>query len=502
MQALVIRADASAMIGTGHVMRCLALAQAWQDAGGRAIFAMGIEVPALADRLISEGMEVFHLSAEPGSSDDARQTANLATDVGSDWVVVDGYHFGADFQRMIKESDLSLLFIDDQGHADHYYADIVLNQNLHANEDLYRSREPYTKLLLGTRYVLLRREFWLWRGWERETPKVAHKVLVTLGGSDPDNVTLKVVRALQQIGQFDVVAIIGGSNSHYNEILSAVGVNRSIRLEKNVKNMPELIANADLAVSSAGVTSWEMAFLGLPSIVLILAENQVDVAEQLASARIAISLGWHNHLSPTSIIKEVCSLALDVHTRASMSELGRQTVDGYGANRVLADLLERTIYLRKVCEKDREQIYEWANDPDSRDASFSSAPLSWNEHVSWFERKIRDPETVFYIAYDVKNQPLGVVRFDLDDRDATINLNLGNNARGRGLASLIVDKSIKELSGERHIFKVNAFIKHSNIRSIRTFEKSGFSFVGYETVKGDRALHYIFQCSDKAEEEA
>ncbi|NYT10684.1 MAG: UDP-2,4-diacetamido-2,4,6-trideoxy-beta-L-altropyranose hydrolase, partial [Methanosarcinales archaeon] len=236
-RTLVIRADASTRIGTGHVMRCLALAQAWQDSGRRAVFAMGMGSPVLVDRLTFEGMEVFHLSAEPGSTEDAEQTADLAQSMGSDWVVVDGYHFGSDYQRIIKESGLRLLFIDDNGHVCHYYADIVLNQNLHANEDLYRNREPYTKLLLGTQYVLLRREFWPWRSWKRDIPEVARKLLVTLGGSDPDNVTLKVIQVLQQIEQLETVVVIGGSNLHYEELSSALESNGSTDLKKDVKNM-------------------------------------------------------------------------------------------------------------------------------------------------------------------------------------------------------------------------------------------------------------------------
>lgn len=501
-RTLLIRADAGSKIGTGHVMRCLALAQAWQDSGGRAVFAMGRGSPALIDRLISEGMEVFHLSADPGSPDDARKTAYLAHDVDSDWVVVDGYHFGSNYQMVIKRFDLRLLFIDDDGHADYYYADIVLNQNLHANEDLYKNREPHTKLLLGTQYMLLRREFWSWRGWNRETPKVARKVLITLGGSDPDNVTIKIVRALQQIGKLEIVVIIGGNNSHYEKILSVVDGNRSVCLKKNVKNMPKLLAWADLAVSSAGVTAWEIAFMGLPSLVLILAENQVKVAEKLASSKIAMNLGWHNLLSPVNIIQEVCSLAFDTDARASMSEFGRQIIDGFGVSRVLAELLKRTIWLRTVCESDREQIYEWANDPDSREASFSTDPIPWKEHALWFESKIQDTEkTVFYVAHDVQNQPLGTIRFDLDGRDATINLNLVKSVRGQGLASLIINEAVKKLFIKRNVFRVNAFIKPHNIKSIRAFEKSGFTFFGHKTVKEGKALNYTLLRKDNTGDE-
>jgi len=279
--SLLLRADASETIGTGHVMRCLALAQAWQDTGGRVVFLMATEAPAVEARLQSEGMEVIHLPVQPGSRDDAIQTADLARRVGADWVVVDGYHFGADYQRTIRGLGLHLLFIDDHGHADHYSADLVLNQNIHAHEGIYKNREPYTRLLLGTRYVLLRREFLKWRGWKREIPEVARKVLVTMGGSDPDNVTLKVIQALQQVDVdgLETIVVVGGGNPHYEELQSSVQESRfPVLLESNVTNMPELMAWADVAVSAGGSTSWELAFMGVPALVLILANNQRSIA--------------------------------------------------------------------------------------------------------------------------------------------------------------------------------------------------------------------------------
>ena len=125
-------------------------------------FVIGMKTLALIDRLVSEGIDVINIFEKPGSMDDAKHTAYIAADSGSEWVVVDGYYFGSDYQKKIKEYGLHLLFIDDNGHADHYYADLVLNQNLHATEKLYRNREPNTKLLLGPKYVLLRQEL-AWR---------------------------------------------------------------------------------------------------------------------------------------------------------------------------------------------------------------------------------------------------------------------------------------------------------------------------------------------------
>ena len=149
MADLVLRTEASVAIGTGHVMRCLALAQAWGDAGGRVIFAMARTTPAVEERLRNEGFEVARVDTQVGSIADAEETADLAQKRGASWVVVDGYEFGAEYQASLKSRRMKVLFIDDNGHAGRYSADLVLNQNIHASEELYRSRETSTKLLLG-----------------------------------------------------------------------------------------------------------------------------------------------------------------------------------------------------------------------------------------------------------------------------------------------------------------------------------------------------------------
>lgn len=345
-KTLLIRADASAHIGTGHMMRCLALAQAWQDAGGHAIFAMAMQAPAPETRLGEEGMETVHLATQPGSADDAGQTVDLARRAGALTVVVDGYHFDAEYQRIIKDAGLRLLFIDDYGHADYYWADLVLNQNIHAHAGLYANRASYTQLLLGTRYVLLRREFLKWREWEREIPDVARKVLVTLGGGDPDNVTLKVIHALQQaqIDGLEAVVVVGGNNPHHEALKSAVRDSQvPIRLKSNVANMPELIAWSDVAISAGGSTCWELAFMGLPNLVLVLAENQRPIAEGLDDAKVAINLGWHTSVSTSEITQAMVQLSKDSVTRSDMAQHGRELVNGGGSSRVITAMIGSSV---------------------------------------------------------------------------------------------------------------------------------------------------------------
>ena len=344
----MVRADANAQIGIGHVMLCLALAQAWQGTGGQVLFVLAMEAPALEARLKSEGIEVTCLSVRTGKPDDAIQTADLARQMEAAWTVLDGYHFGADYQRIIKESGLRLLAIDDNGHADHYYADVVLNQNIHAHKHLYRNREPYTQLLLGTDYVLLRREFLRWRGWKRQLPEVGRRVLVTLGGGDPDNVTLKVIRALQQIDvdSLEAVVVVGGSNPHYGELRDAVQDSKlAIRVEKCATDMPPLMAWADIAVSAGGSTCWELAFMGVPSAILVLARNQERVVQMLAQRDSFLSLGQAPDARVESIAQVLTTLALDRQMRQTLEGNGRLLVDGLGASRVAESLTK--IWFRK-----------------------------------------------------------------------------------------------------------------------------------------------------------
>lgn len=338
---LTIRADASVQIGTGHVMRCLALAQAWQEHGGQTTFILANKSSALEDLLLLEGMQVVYSSVEVGSPEDAKQTVDFARRFNAEWAVVDGYQFGAEYQKIIKNSGLNLLFIDDYGHADHYYADLVLNQNISANIDLYPSREIYTKLLLGTQYILLRREFWQWQGWQRETKAISRKLLVTFGGSDPDNVTLKVIQALQQVNidDLEVIVVVGASNPHHEILQKEIAdSNLIISLKQNVHNMPELMAWADIAIAAGGSTSWELAFMGLPSLVISLADNQIAIAEKLNIHQIIDYLGWHEQIQIKQISQAVQEFIGDRAKREQMTIRGKKLVDGKGGQRAIADM--------------------------------------------------------------------------------------------------------------------------------------------------------------------
>lgn len=345
---LLIRADASVSIGTGHIMRMIALGQAWQAQGGEVHFLCAEITPALEQRLASEGFHLLRIHATLGSPEDLSETMHLISetlqaDRQNARVVLDGYHFGSDYQLGIKAAGFKLLVVDDYGHADFYHADWVLNQNISAREELYAKRSPATKLLLGPKFAMLRKEFLAYKGWQREIAPVAKKILVTLGGSDPDNVTLEVIQALIDL-DLHAKVVIGGSNPHLREIgnfiQSQFNSTAFIEVVVNATNMPELMAWADVAVAAAGSTCWELAFMGLPSMFVILAENQMEIALKLDAQGFGICLGNGVHLKRNKLADDIYTHARNENLLHTVSGLGRKMVDGLGAQRMVSQMQE------------------------------------------------------------------------------------------------------------------------------------------------------------------
>ena len=322
---LLIRADASVAIGTGHIMRMIALGQEWQASGGEVIFACAEITPSLRERLSQEGFALQEISAQPGSAEDLAATCELIRQSGkkNPVVALDGYQFDADFQLGLRNAGCRLLVMDDYGHADFYHADWVLNQNISAREDLYRNRAPHTQLLLGPKYALLRKEFLKYRGWKREIPEVARKVLVTLGGADPDNVTQRVIEAMAGL-DLEVKVVVGGSNPHLPNLREAVKNLKSsparFELVVNPTNMPELMMWADVAVAAGGSTSLELAFFGLPTLYFILADNQKENTERIQRHNYGFSLGGGKLLEIEKICDKIVDLLKSSKRRCMLSE--------------------------------------------------------------------------------------------------------------------------------------------------------------------------------------
>lgn len=492
MKSLLVRADASTQIGTGHVMRCLALAQAWQDDGRAATFVSSETLgQGLEKRLHDEAMDLHLLKAEPGSAQDAVQTAALAHGINAQWVVIDGYHFGTDYQQVIKDAGLRLLCIDDYGHAGEYVADIVLNQNCYAGEALYPTTNEEGDLLLGSRYVLLRRDFLRWRGWQRAIPEAGRCLLVTLGGSDPSNSTEKVLAALANIviENIETRVVIGGSNPRQYEYWRHPGrYSPNIHFLQNVSDMPDLMAWSDLAVTAGGTTLWELTFMGLPALVGIAAENQVRSVTELADEGAIQSLGWYADITPSDLADCIATLMFDPQRRRSMSERGRSLIDGNGGLRVLKRMRRWMLHLRDATMDDCLRVWEWANEAETRAMSFSLEQIPWDTHIEWFLSRLDDPSTWLFIALDEDEQPVGQVRLEsTSGEEATISLSVDIRHRGKGYGSRIIELATRYMFLETDRMCIIAYVKPANLASIHAFETAGYRQTGEVIVKGQNA---------------
>jgi len=503
--SLLIRADANTQIGAGHFMRCLALAQGWQDRGGKVVFVTACENKGLRERLAQEGLEVTPVEQPHPDPADWETTSKALKEHSGAWTVLDGYHFDSSYQCRIKETGHPLLVIDDMAHLERYYADVILNQNLHASKLLYEC-ESDTELLMGTRYALLRREFLQWPGRRREVGETAHKVLVTMGASDPDDVTSKVIHALDRVDQqrLEATVVVGASNPHGEAVRAAGGSSRhSVRLVRNTDDMPELMAWADFAISAAGSTCWELAFMGVPSVLLVLAENQRRVADGLAKVGAAVNLGPPNGYTEEQLAEELRTWLVDYGEVADkMTSRGRRLVDGLGTTRVVEMLQGCRIRLRPVVQEDCRLLWQWANDPVVRAAAFSSDPIPWESHVDWFDSHLRDPTCYMYIAETAKGCPIGQVRLDTEDGGAVIDVSLAPDYRGKGYSVSVIDRAVRRFFRDGGGREVHAYVKPENISSRRAFRGAGFLEVGVIQIGALNAVHYLLnRSSDRRERE-
>lgn len=480
-KSFLFRTDASPAIGTGHVMRCLALAQVLRDEGGKPTFLSSVLSETVSERLTQEQCAIHSLKKPAYGKEDALETAQCARNIGADWIIVDGYSFDPAYQEHVKAQGLKVLLIDDLGHWENYTADIILNQNIFAKQHMYKNVGTSTSLLLGTQYTLLRKEFWQWQTWTRNVPEQAKRILVTLGGYDPHNAISTVIDALKNIREPIAITILFGKDDPYipevRERIQHALV--PFRLESNVANMPKFMAEADIAISAGGTTCYELAFMQLPTMTMVLADNQKMLADAIEDAGLSINLGNYETLERAILTKKITELLLNKRQRSHMATVGRNCVDGQGASRVCMRLTGAPLRLRPANVDDAKLLWEWANDPVVRASAFSTDPIPWEKHVAWFAQKIRDPRCFIFVAIDADENLIGQVRFDITgDEDAECDVHIARESRGKKYAAPLIDAGVRKLFASTDVRSVSAYIREENEASIRSFKKAGFSLQG------------------------
>lgn len=333
------RADGSTELGVGHFVRSLTLARAWKNAGGEAVVITGQDIPALIERAGAHGMPVLRLTGRP---DDLglRQTSVWAKQHPGSWVSLDGYQFGEDYQCAVVQAGARCMVIDDYARLPRYHTALMIDQNFGAETRKY-PLPPEATALLGPRYALVAPEFQTWRVPGRPAPPVISRILVTLGGADLPNATARVANALLALDlpDLEAVFVIGAANPHGDEIAGLVASRPGLRTVRDARDMPAMMAWADLAITSAGTTSWELCMMGVPSVSIVLAENQRPAAQALSDDGVFLDLGWHENVNATGIVHAVMELSGDCARRQEMAGRGQELVDGLGASRVAREMM-------------------------------------------------------------------------------------------------------------------------------------------------------------------
>lgn len=313
-------------------MRCLALAQAWQDVGGTVALAAAELPETLALRLAREQLGLHRLDVPVANEADAAATAQIAQQTGAVWVAVDGYRFKAEYLEALGRTGFRILSLDDMAHLDRYPVDLLLNQNLSARREHYRDKlSPHASLLLGPRYSLLRREFRLAHPKREPLAGRAPRVLISFGGSDPENCTEAVLRRLaQRTGAWEVQVLAGAANPHVAALRNfALRAPFPCSIHVNVGNVAALMARADVAITAGGSTVWELAAMRLPALIGAISEDQRLIGPALR--RVGAFRAWtFAALMERDLGTEIEALLSSVHDFGG--------IDAEGARRVTEQL--------------------------------------------------------------------------------------------------------------------------------------------------------------------
>jgi len=323
-------------------MRCLALGQSWREAGGTVYFLGSMEGDALRERFFDEGIEVHNVVNPWPHKSDLRQLCKVLTNnKGKACLALDGYHFDIAYQRQAKKLTSKLLLIDDYNHLSHYSCDVLLNQNLNA-ELLHYTFEGTPHLLLGPKFALLRREIVANGRIKNTQQNFLRTILVSCGGSDPSNATLLAIQALSQLQmpELQIIVVVGPAYPHGPLLRTTLNkIACQVEVLVNVRDMGPLLRQADLAVVAAGSSCLEMAYFGVPMVAMIVAENQVELANGLEKAGAAKIAGWRQNLSANTLAAIIRNLLAERSALMALRAAGEKLVDGLGAVRVRDCLL-------------------------------------------------------------------------------------------------------------------------------------------------------------------
>jgi len=490
---VVLRVDANGRMGTGHAMRCLALAGALRARGADCHFLMRADgIGGIADRIGEEGHRFIALDAPddpsnheglahshflPGGQAWDAEASGMALDgAPTDLLIVDHYGIDARWQRAMRSHARRILVIDDLADRPHD-CDMLLDQNLVAGfESRYDALvPPACQRLLGPRYALLRSEFERRPQTVETRGELNPRLLVMFGGADPQNLTLKTVELLVRIGWRGGVDIVAGPlHADPDGLRRAMAPLPDALLHAPARNVSALMSKAGLSIGSPGVSSWERCAQALPSITVSQAFNQEAIGAALGEAGAALDLGRAEDVPDAVIEAALLTLGSNPPARACMARIAATICDARGMGRVVARLLPPEIAIRKARSEDAAMLFAWRNDSRTRRFSHDDRELVLDDHLTWMERALARADLDLLVA-SIDAVPVACLRFDRQAQRALVSIYLDPQLQGGGLGLSCLNAALCWLSRTHpEIRFTDADVRAGNGASHGLFTAAGY----------------------------
>jgi UDP-2,4-diacetamido-2,4,6-trideoxy-beta-L-altropyranose hydrolase len=481
---ILFRADGDAVAGYGHVIRSLSLASMLKRKY-HCVFLIRKPDAFLEAQIRNCCDELIVLPQEKDLRKEARYIAeNIIWE--EDIVVLDGYIFKTDYQAIIRNSCFRLVCIDDI-FSTHFVADAIINHSEGISEKNY-SKEFYTRLYSGVRYMILRSSF-LKKPGHRRTDLSKPRIFINMGGTDQQNYTEKALKQCLRLESVRSIDIVTGSYYPFVKRLEKIGAENpqlKIRLHSNIaeKQMRSLMNASDLALCSASTISYEYCCSGGLLFVFKTVPNQANIYSFLVRTGCAFPAGKLNQ-----VMKQLRSPA---RLKAYFSKRARY-FDGNSPARLSGIFegmeKERALRLKKTQASDLLTYFRWANDPEVRQNAVNTAAIPLDSHRNWFLSRIKNGSTSMYVA-EKNGKAIGQVRFDRHENIAEIDYSVSKANRGKGLGQLMLKIALEEHLHHFPSVEISAMVKAGNTASGKVFLKLGFRRTGSTTKKGVRYEHY------------
>lgn len=439
---VIFRVDASIEMGTGHVMRCLTLANELSDKGAEITFITRKHNGNIDDAITKGGHKIFSLSVPTDTyqereddvahaswlgvpwEQDARETGNAIGTSRPDWLIMDHYGIDARWHKELRNQAEQIMVIDDL--ADRPLdCDMLLDQTIGRKEEDYRQWVPLScRMMLGSRYALLRPRFAELRPRAIEKRKNfngINRILVSMGGVDAENVTATVLSGISKINwkhEPTIDVVMGGKAPHLDEVIAlAEDLRLATSVSIDISDMEERMLDADLAFGTGGTTSWERCCLGLPALLVISAENQKTVSNVLKEAGAVRVLGIGLDIYEVDIKQIVEEIIYSPDHLLIMSQAGFRVTDGLGAKRIALAVIPpfskdgQPVRLRSVTLADTDLLFDWQSDHKTRRYAHNPEKPTYEEHSTWVRNRVEKTDAYTEIIVH-GGEPAGVIRLD------------------------------------------------------------------------------------------